>query len=108
MHKKGLKTEKYQKSNLLMIVFTPSTLFLNRIDIEQRQHDAGNDSREDGEQQPYHAVHGILVGNRDDGLPRSIGTGNETGNTQEQSNQRTGDGGAELHGHRTAGEDESR
>ena len=83
-------------------------LLLNRVDVQECEHDAGDDCREDGEQQPYHAVHGILVGNRNDGLTGDIGTGNEARKAQQQGNKRTGDGGAELHGHRTRREDKSR
>ena len=89
-------------------MFTSYLLLLNWIDVQQSQHDECDDGWEDGEQQPYHAVHSILIGNRDDSLTGGIGTGNEACKAQQQGNEGAGDGCAELHGHRTRREDKTR
>ena len=56
------KTQRYSPSSLLL---PPSSnnpppgdkLFLNRILIQQPEHDQDNDSGEDGEQGPCHGAH---------------------------------------------------
>lgn len=67
-------------------------LFLDRIYLQQANHDAGDDGWEEGEEQPYHLIHGNGVGDSDDGLACVIGERHETRKAQQQGYQRTADG----------------
>ena len=73
--------------------------------MKQEHHNEYNECRNDGEEQPNHFFYGFLVGYGDDGFACCrVATRNESGNTQQDSYQRTRDGGTKFLGHGAAGE----
>ncbi len=84
------------------------TLFLNRIGPSKQAHDSGNDSREEGEESPYHRLNRLFVSNGYNRFTCShIGRRNESSDAEEQGNERTGDSASEFLRHGTRGENQA-
>ena len=73
----ALYTRSIRGANIKTKMVSRCFLLLNWIDVKQCQHEACNNSREYGEQKPYHTVDCISISDGDDGLTRCIGTRNE-------------------------------
>ena len=86
-----------------------AVLFLNRIEIGQKNEEQCQDRGEEREQGPYHLEHGIGDGRRVyDGIAKLVIDHVRPGQTKEHGDEGTGDCSTELLGHRTRREDESR